>query len=58
MESHKTLRILSQGINFLIFIYFTTTLIKINALDIIGLSISAFGIFVSLMADIISTIRK
>ncbi|MFH1325286.1 MAG: hypothetical protein ABIH49_00755 [archaeon] len=54
----KALSVMSQGINILIFIYFALILIKINALDIIGLSISAFGILMSLLADTIDTIEN
>ncbi len=34
------------------------TLLKINALDIVGLSISAFGIFMSLISNIVSILEK
>ena len=57
MKTGSGLSILSHLINIIIFIYFSITLLKINALDLIGLSISAFGIFVSLIANIISIIE-
>lgn len=57
MESQQSFKIISQGINILIFIYFAVTLIKLHVLDIVGLSISAFGILISLLADIISTVK-
>jgi len=50
--------VLSHLINVIIFIYFSLTLIKIDALDVFGLFISAFGIFVSLMANIISVLER
>ncbi|MEK6935383.1 MAG: hypothetical protein AABW67_01210 [Nanoarchaeota archaeon] len=58
MKVGDLLSIISHLINVIIFIYFAITLLKINALDIIGLSISAFGIFMSLIANIISIIEK
>lgn len=58
MEIGERLSVLSQGINVLIFIYFAITLLKMNVLDVVGLSISAFGIFMSLMSNIVSAIGK
>jgi hypothetical protein len=58
MKTGDKLAVLSQGINVLIFIYFAIILLKINSLDVIGLSISAFGIFMSLMANIISALGR
>jgi hypothetical protein len=57
MKTDDALSIFSQIINFLIFIYFTIVLLKINALDIFGLFISAFGLLSSLIANIVSTIE-
>jgi len=45
-------------INLLILIYFLTILIKINFLDVVGLSISAFGLFISLIANILSVLER
>jgi len=56
MKIANSLMILSHLINVIIFIYFSIILLKLNVLDIIGLSISAFGIFVSLIANIISVL--
>ena len=58
MKLGDLLSIISHLINVIIFIYFAITLLKINALDVIGLSISAFGIFMSLIANIVSIIEK
>lgn len=58
MRFGKPLSIFSQIINFTIFIYFSITLIKLNALDIQGLAISAFGIFASLLAGIVSSLEQ
>ena len=58
MKTGDKLSILSQGINVLIFIYFAVTLLKINSLDVIGLSISAFGILMSLISNIVSVLGK
>lgn len=58
MKTGDKLSVLSQGINVLIFIYFAITLLKINVLDVIGLSISAFGIFMSLISNIVSALGK
>jgi len=58
MRIGDRLSVLSQAINVLIFIYFAITLLKINALDVIGLGISAFGIFMSLISNIVSTLTK
>ncbi len=57
MKVAEGLTIFAQFINILIFIYFSIVLIKINALDVIGLTISAFGILISLIANILSAIR-
>jgi len=54
MERADSLSILSHLINFAIIIYFVITLLKINALDIFGLLISFFGLFVSLIANIVA----
>lgn len=58
MRTGDALSILSQIINFAIFIYFIVSLLKINALDIIGLFISAFGLFASLVASIVSVLEE
>ncbi len=52
------LTIFSHLINVSIFIYFSLILIKINALNTIGISISAFGIFMSLITNIIVILEK
>jgi hypothetical protein len=57
MKVGKTLSIFSQIINFAIFIYFIITLLKLNALDITGLLISAFGLLSSLVTNIISVLE-
>jgi len=57
MKTGNALSIFSQIINFLIFIYFTINLLKINALDIQGLLISAFGLLSSLIANIVSVLE-
>jgi hypothetical protein len=58
MKTGTALEIFSQIINFVIFIYFTITLIKINALDMFGLLISAFGLLASLIASIVSALEE
>jgi len=58
MRTGDALRIFSEIINFMIFIYFTITLLKLNALDVRGLMISAFGLFASLVSDIISALES
>ena len=58
MRIGESFALLSHGINFAIFIYFAIFLIKLNALDVIGLTISGFGIFMSLIANIISVIEE
>lgn len=57
MKTGESLSIFSQIINFVIFIYFIITLLKINALDVSGLLISAFGLLASLIANIVSVIE-
>lgn len=52
MEKADSLLILSHLINFAIIIYFVIFLLKLNALDMFGLIISFFGLFVSLIANI------
>ena len=58
MRTGDALRVFSEIINFMIFIYFTITLLKLNALDVRGLMISAFGLFASLVSDIISALES
>ena len=58
MKLGDSFSLFSHIINFIIFIYFAITLIKINSVDILGLSITAFGIFISLVANIISIIEN
>jgi len=58
MKTGEALSIFSQIINFSIFIYFIVSLLKINALDIVGLSISSFGLFASLVANIVSVLEE
>jgi len=53
MKFSDVLTIISHIINLAIFIYFVVVLIKLNALDYTGLLISAFGIFISLLAGIV-----
>ena len=57
MRTGDALSIFSQIINFAIFIYFIVVLLKINALDVSGLLISAFGLLASLIANIVSVIE-
>ena len=57
MKTSEGLAIFSQFINILIFIYFAIVLLKINALDVIGLMISAFGIFMGLITSIVSALE-
>jgi len=58
MRFADLLLIFSYTINVLIFLYFSIILIKLNVLDIVGLSISAFGIFISLITNIISIVSS
>ena len=57
MKKSDILLIISHLINVIIFIYFAIILLKMNVLDVIGLSISAFSIFISLIANIISILE-
>lgn len=56
MNFSNALTIISHIINLSIFLYFIVVLIKLNALDYTGLLISAFGIFISLLAGIVSAL--
>ena len=58
MNAIDSMRLFSQFINILIFIYFSVTLIKLNILDSLGLFISAFGIFTSLTTDIFASLKE
>jgi len=58
MRVSESLEIFSQVINFLIFIYFAIVLIKLNLLDVLGLFISVFGIFTSIIVNIISVFER
>jgi len=57
MKTGGALSILSQIINFIIFLYFAIILLKTNSLDVMGLLISAFGLLSSLIANIISVLE-
>ena len=57
MRTGTALEIFAQTINFAIFIYFTINLIKLDALEIQGLLISAFGLLSSLVASIVSALE-
>jgi len=57
MRISAPLAIFSQIINFVIFIYFIIILLKLDALDVIGLLISAFGLLASLISNIVSTLE-
>jgi hypothetical protein len=57
MKTGDALSVFSQIINFVIFIYFTIVLLRLNALDITGLMISAFGLFASLVANLVSALE-
>lgn len=58
MKIGDSFSLISHIINFIIFIYFAVTLIKINMMDVIGLSVSAFGIVMSVLANIISVVER
>jgi len=57
MKISEGLSIFSQFLNILIFIYFAIVLLKINALDIFGLFVSAFGIIMGLITSIVSALE-
>ena len=54
MDKADSLSLLSHLINFSILIYFLIFLLKINALDMLSLSINFFGLLISLIANIMS----
>ena len=58
MKISDRLQIFSQILNFLIFLYFSITLIQIGFLDIIGLLISAIGLFGSIIVSIIEVLER
>ena len=58
MKIGKPLTILSELINVLILIYFSIKLIKSGVLNIVELSISAFGLFMSLRSNILSALEE
>jgi len=58
MRTGKALEIFSQITNFVIFVYFIISLLKINALDVFGLLISAFGLLSSLISSIVSALEE
>jgi len=57
MKVADALTIFAQLINFAIFIYFVIVLLKLNVLDVFGLLISAFGLFSSLVASVVSALE-
>ena len=58
MKTGDALTIFSQIINFAIFIYFVVVLLNLNALDVVGLLISSFGLLSSLVANIVSVLES
>ena len=58
MKTGDAFMLLSQMINFVIFIYFIIVLLRLNALDVVGLFISAFGLLISLIASIVSVLES
>ena len=58
MRTSDSLQVFSQILNFLIFIYFSIELIKAGFLDVIGLLISASGLFSSLVVSIIAVMER
>ena len=58
MDMLNKLRIFSKIIEFFIFIYLTIEWLQIDFLDVFGLFASAFGLFSSLLIDIISEVEK
>ena len=57
MKTSDKLQIFSQILNFVIFLYFSITLIQIGFLDIIVL-VSAIGLFGSIAVSIIGTFER
>jgi len=58
MDMLSRLKVFSKLIEFLIFLYLTIQLLQINFLDVLGLFASAFGLFSSLLIDIVSEVEK
>jgi len=58
MKTSERLGLIVHVLNFVIFLYFSVTLIRIDFLDIVGLTISAFGLFSSLVISIIGAIER
>jgi len=58
MRVSDSLQVFSQILNFTIFIYFSIELIKAGFLDIIGLLVSAAGLFSSIIVSIIAVIER
>jgi len=58
MKTSDKLQIFSQILNFVIFLYFSITLIQIGFLDIIGLLVSAIGLFGSIAVSIIEAFER
>ena len=52
------LNVFSQVINFLIFVYFVIILVRSDALDVLGLIVSASGIMISIIVDIIGVLEE
>lgn len=58
MKTSEQLQVISQIVNFMIFIYFAVILIRTNPLDIISIIISAIGLITSILVSIIAAIEK
>jgi len=58
MKVSDSFSLFSHLLNFAIFIYFVIFLLKLHALNMFGLFISAFGIPSSLITNILSIIER
>lgn len=58
MKPSDQLQLTSQIINFIIFVYFAIILIQTNPLDIVNILISAVGLIISIIVNIISVLER
>ena len=58
MKISDQIGILSQIINFIIFIYFAIILIKTNPVDIINIIIAGIGLIMSIIVSILGAIEN
>ena len=58
MKTSERIGLIVHVLNFVIFLYFSVTLIQADFLDAVGLLIAAVGLFGSLVVSIIGAVER